>query len=263
MAFSSLGTSLTATQSRTLGSFALDPRASCMHLPVTCARSSASAVQTRKKCLSSTATRAGARPLAWWGANCWLRSAFQPSFVRSMGACWLILSWPTAYARAPLLRRPKLEIPPFGPNTYSQRAGPACYRGAGQNSLIAATEEHRSLCCRWELYMSVAASGLHGRILSHILPAREQLKLLVLLPRFGYDWNTRPTAGGWTNTPEAGCLKQYENQLHSKVGPEGLRRLCQLPSRQGRAPVRVPRQSPHPQAAGSPRQPRRCPPPLA
>ena len=24
-------------------------------------------------------------------------------------------SWPTAYARAPLLRRPKLEIPPFGP----------------------------------------------------------------------------------------------------------------------------------------------------
>src|SRR5664279_3243910 len=37
MAFSSLGTSFTATQSPTLGSSELDPRASTMHLPVTCA----------------------------------------------------------------------------------------------------------------------------------------------------------------------------------------------------------------------------------
>src|SRR6185503_8721578 len=88
-AFSSLGTSFTATQSPTLGSFELDQRASWMHLPETCARSSPSVVQTRKKCLSSTATRAGTRPLACWGANCWLSSAIQPSFVSSIVGCCL------------------------------------------------------------------------------------------------------------------------------------------------------------------------------
>ena len=58
--------------------------------------------------------------------------------------------------------------------------------------------------------------------------------------RFGYDLNTRPIAGESATAAEAGCQEQYENQLHSKVGPEGFRRLCQQPSRQGRALVRAP-----------------------
>ena len=47
-------------------------------------------------------------------------------------------------------------------------------------------------------------------------------------------------------------LKQHENQLHSKVGPEGLRRLSQHPSRQGRARVCAPQQSPHRRTTGPP-----------
>src|ERR1039458_2310054 len=97
MAFSSLGTSLTATQSPTLGSFALDPRASCMHLPVTCARSSASAVQTRKKCLSSTATRAGTRPLALVGRELLVEVSI-PAQLRQVHSGVLIESF-MAYGR--------------------------------------------------------------------------------------------------------------------------------------------------------------------
>src|ERR1039458_10633242 len=97
MAFSSLATSFTATQSPTLGSFELDPRASWRQWPVTCARSSASAVQTRKKCLSSTATRAGTRPLALVGRELLVEVSI-PAQLRQVHSGVLIESF-MAYGR--------------------------------------------------------------------------------------------------------------------------------------------------------------------
>ena len=80
---------------------------------------------------------------------------------------------------------------------------------------------------------------------------------------FGYSHSTRPIAGGGTSTSEGGCLKQHENQLHSKAGRRRLRHLFRDPSRQGRARVRAPAQSSHGAATGPPQQVRAVTAPLA
>jgi ribonuclease HI len=65
---------------------------------------------------------------------------------------------------------------------------------------------------------------------------------------------TRPLAGGGTSTSESECLKQHENQIHSKVGPEGLRHLFGNASWKCRALVRATVQSSHGPAIGPPPQ---------
>ena len=91
------------------------------------------------------------------------------------------------------------------------------------------------LICAFSLFPMPASSGFGQRHpcvpkVGHAPPAHLHLCAL----------NTRPIAGESATAAEAGCQEQHENQLHSKVGPEGFRRLCQQPSRQGRAPVRAP-----------------------
>ena len=94
----------------------------------------------------------------------------------------------------------------------------------------------------------------HLVVLSRSSPyAREKRILLARLVAVLLSFKrTRPIAGGRTSTSESGCLKQRENQLHSKAGPEGLRNLFRDASRQGRALIRATAQSSHGAAAGPP-----------